>query len=132
MSFLIDADICSFHLRGDRRLFSRFHQHLGQLHVSAVTVAELYVWVGRSASPLSRRSDLQKFLSDVTVLNVDVVVSEKFGEVRASQFATGQFSAEMDLLIACTALVHGLTLVTHNVQDFTDVPSLNIVDWLAP
>jgi tRNA(fMet)-specific endonuclease VapC len=38
----------------------------------------------------------------------------------------------MDLLIGSTALIHGLTLVTHNVQDFVNIPGLHIVDWLAP
>jgi tRNA(fMet)-specific endonuclease VapC len=38
----------------------------------------------------------------------------------------------MDLLIASTALAHGLTLVTHNTQDFTNIPGLNLEDWLAP
>jgi predicted nucleic acid-binding protein len=38
----------------------------------------------------------------------------------------------MDLLIASTALVHGLTLVTHNVADFANVPSLTVVAWLIP
>jgi tRNA(fMet)-specific endonuclease VapC len=36
------------------------------------------------------------------------------------------------LLIASTALVHDLTLVTHNVQDFANVLGLRVVDWLAP
>jgi len=35
-----------------------------------------------------------------------------------------------DLSIAATVLVHGLTLVTHNTQDFTNVPGLAMVDWL--
>ena len=38
----------------------------------------------------------------------------------------------MDLLIAATALVHNLTLVTHNVRDFANVPDLMIQDWLSP
>jgi tRNA(fMet)-specific endonuclease VapC len=37
---------------------------------------------------------------------------------------------DMDLVIAATALVYDLTLVTHNVQDFTDMPGLRIQDWL--
>jgi predicted nucleic acid-binding protein len=44
----------------------------------------------------------------------------------------GGLPPEMDLLIAATALFHGLTLVTHNVQDFAAVPGLAVQDWLAP
>jgi tRNA(fMet)-specific endonuclease VapC len=66
------------------------------------------------------------------VIEVTTTIAERFGEVRAQQFASGQFTPEMDLLIASTALVHGLTLVTHNIQDFAAVPGLTAVDWLAP
>ena len=38
----------------------------------------------------------------------------------------------MDLLNGATALVHGLTMVTHNVQDYAHVPGLTIDDWLLP
>lgn len=36
----------------------------------------------------------------------------------------------MDLLIATTALTYDLTLVTHNVADFQNIPGLRVVDWL--
>ena len=36
------------------------------------------------------------------------------------------------LLIAATALVHNLTLVTHNVTDFTNVSGWTVVDWSVP
>jgi predicted nucleic acid-binding protein len=38
----------------------------------------------------------------------------------------------MDLFIAATALIHGLTLVTHNARHFQNVPDLAVADWLAP
>ncbi|HEY5311421.1 MAG TPA: type II toxin-antitoxin system VapC family toxin [Pirellulales bacterium] len=37
----------------------------------------------------------------------------------------------MDLLIATTALVYNLTLVTHNTRDFFNVAGLSVCDWLA-
>jgi hypothetical protein len=33
---------------------------------------------------------------------------------------------------AATALTYGLTLVTHNTQDYQHVPSLSLADWLVP
>jgi len=38
----------------------------------------------------------------------------------------------MDLLIAASALVHGLTLVTQNVKDFVHISGLAVEDWVAP
>jgi len=54
MSFLIDTDVCSAHLRGDRGVFSKFVRHTGRLHVSAITAGELYSWVLRSKAPPER------------------------------------------------------------------------------
>ena len=46
MSILVD-NICSAWLRGNNRVFSRFIQHSGQLHISTVSLAELYTWALR-------------------------------------------------------------------------------------
>ena len=35
------------------------------------------------------------------------------------------------LLIASMALLHGLTLVTHNTADFQNIPGLRLDDWLT-
>jgi tRNA(fMet)-specific endonuclease VapC len=74
---------------------------------------------------------LANLLSDVTILDATPTVARKFGEVEA-QLLQGQAVTEFDLLIAATALVHNLTLVTHNVRDFAHVPGLRVIDWLNP
>jgi tRNA(fMet)-specific endonuclease VapC len=35
-------------------------------------------------------------------------------------------------MIASAALVHNLTLVTHNTTDYRNIPGLRLDDWLAP
>jgi predicted nucleic acid-binding protein len=37
-----------------------------------------------------------------------------------------------DLLLAATALVRGMIVVTHNTQHFTHIPGLQLADWLVP
>jgi predicted nucleic acid-binding protein len=75
---------------------------------------------------------LLDLLNDVRVLEVTEDIARKFGELRAALFDAGLSVPEMDLMIAATALVHNLTVVTHNVQDFANVPGLSIDDWLVP
>ncbi len=132
MSFLVDTDICSAYLKGNHQVWNRFVQPGGRLHVSAITAAELFVWALRARSSSARLTALIEMLQDVPLLAVDGQVSHKFGEVRAHQLDQGLYTPDLDLLIAATALVHGLTLATHNGQDFTAVPGLRVVDWLAP
>jgi len=116
MSFLLDTDICSAHLRGDRRVFAKCLQHAGQLHVSAVTVGELYSWVLRAKTPPERLELLQRFLDAVRVLPVSQSVAVQFGATRAVLLDAGTTPATVDLFLAATALVHNLTMVTHNVR----------------
>ena len=132
MSFLLDTDICSAFLKGDRVVWQKFMQHGGQLHVSTITIGELYTWALRRGTTPKREQTLQDFLQDVAVLDVTQDVGKKFGELRAERLDTGQGTPDMDLLIAATALFHNLTLVTHNVQDYANVPALRIQDWLNP
>ena len=132
MSFLVDTDTCSAYLKGDRRVYSRFQQHTGQLHVATITAAELFTWALRRQSPPSRLADLLAFPGDMVPLEFDLTVARKFGEIRSQQLDQGNLTPEMDLMIAATALAHGLALVTHNTQDFAQVPRLSLQDWLLP
>jgi predicted nucleic acid-binding protein len=72
---------------------------------------------------------LLDLLNDVTVLDVTEHMGWKFGELQAALFDAGKPAPETDLLIAATALVYDLTLVTHNVRDFANVPGLMVQDW---
>lgn len=66
------------------------------------------------------------------VHDVTVPVAEKFGEIRADLLDRGLPVGELDLLHASTALIHNLTLATHNVLDYANVPGLTVVDWQVP
>jgi tRNA(fMet)-specific endonuclease VapC len=132
VSFLLDTDICSAHLKANRSVYAKFLQHAGQLHISTVTAAELFAWVLRRKTTPVRLHGLRDLLADVTILDVTIAVSEKFGEIQANLLDTGHRMPELDLLIASTALVHDLTLVTHNVRDYQHVAGLRLQDWLGP
>lgn len=131
MRFLLDTNIVSAYLKGDQRVFNRFIQHSGGLCISAICVGELYSWVYRAKTNPKHLQALHDALSEVALIQIDLDVARSFGEVRAALLDQGRPTPEIDLLIACTALTHDLTLVTHNVQDFEHIPGLRIEDWLA-
>ena len=132
MSFLVDTDICSYYLRGKTSLFTRFTQHSGRLHMSVITLGELYTWALRGKAPPGHLQGLLALVSDLILHDVNHEVARKFGEMRAQLLDQGRSIATADLLIAATALVQGLTMVTHNTRDFVDIPELRVADWLAP
>ena len=132
VSFLLDTDICSAYMKGDGQVWRRFMQYGGRLHVSAITVGELFTWALRANAPPRRLQTLLNLIAGVTVLDITTDVGRRFGELRASLLDAGQGTPEMDLLIAATAIVHNLTLVTHNIQDFGNLPGLDLQDWMNP
>ncbi len=71
-------------------------------------------------------------LQEVQVLDFDRACAEKFGQVRGALLQQGLTVPTADLMIASTALVHNLTLVTHNTADYQRIPNLRLDDWVTP
>jgi tRNA(fMet)-specific endonuclease VapC len=130
MSFLLDTDTCSAHLKSGA-LTHRMMQYSGRLHISVVTLAELYTWASRAKAPVARRQGLLDLLNDVVTLDVTPDTARKFGAVQASLLDQGKRAPQLDLLIAATALIHGLTVVTHNQKHYAKIPGLLLDDWLV-
>lgn len=105
------------------------------LYLSAITILELEAGVllverrdlaqGAVLRAWLERQVLAAFAG--RVLAVDVAVAQ-----RCARLHVPDPRAERDALIAATALVHGMTVVTRNVADFepTGVAILN--PWLEP
>ena len=51
MSFLLDTNICSAHLKRPAGLIHRFIQHSGRLFIPTVVLGELYTWAFKRADP---------------------------------------------------------------------------------
>lgn len=102
------------------------------MHISIITVGELTAWTLRAQASPARARALTDMLANVVVLPLNELVAASFGKLRAEMLDQGQKSPALDLFIAATAHVHGLTVVTHNVRDFVRIPGISVVDWLAP
>ena len=133
MSFLLDTNILSAHLRRPAGLAHRFFQHAGRLYTSGVSLAELHDWVNGRRDPDPLRASIQRLLShEVSLIPFDADCAEEFGRVRAGLRPQGISVDNMDLLIGATALVYDLTVVTHNTGHFQHIPGLRLEDWLTP
>jgi tRNA(fMet)-specific endonuclease VapC len=100
-----------------------------EIAIPAVVLFELEVGIARSSRPQQRRRQLGEFLSAVTVLPLGIEEARAAAQVRAALERAGTPIGPLDTLIAGTALAHRATLVTHNVAEFSRVPSLAVVDW---
>jgi tRNA(fMet)-specific endonuclease VapC len=131
MSYLLDTNICSAHLKLPAGLIHRFTQHAGRLFIPSIVLGELYAWAYHREAPQPVVDRIEKdLLVDVGVLNY--VSAHEFGRVRGRLLRQGLSVSRIDLMIAAVALAHNLTLVTHNTRDYQFVPGLRLEDWLQP
>jgi tRNA(fMet)-specific endonuclease VapC len=131
MSFLLDTNICSAHFRRPAGLAHRFIQHSGRLAIPTIVLAELYAGAYHEPNPRRLLSKIEELILDVEVLPFDGLCAERFGIVRGGLLQRGLPVGTADLMIAAVALVHDLTLVTHNTSDFQHVPNLRLEDWIT-
>ena len=104
-------------------------QRVSDVYLSVVTLGEIERGIARQTlpNPDFARALAQWFERTLTwfadrILPVDAATALRWGRISAS---VG--NRDVDLLIAATALEHGLTVVTRNVRHFepTGVPVLN-------
>ena len=92
-----------------------------RIHLSVVTLEELAFGVARATG--GARTRLATWLDALVaarpaLLDVTPAIARASGELRAVREARGRRVAMADMLIAATALAHGLTLATRNERDF--------------
>lgn len=98
------------------------------IHLSAVTIGEIQagIEVTRAQDP-TKAGELEAWADQVAdsynVLAMDAACFRRWAKLMHRQSST----VYEDAMIAATALVHNLTVVTRNVRDFArfDVPVLN-------
>ena len=95
--------------------------------LSMVSLAELYEGVFGAADPQAREQELQAFLADVEIVDLDSEVCRVFAEERRRLRAVRSLIGDFDLLIGATALRHNLTLLTNNRRHFERVQGLTVL-----
>lgn len=122
MKYLLDSNIIIRTILG---VGEPLRQHVAacdedDIVTSSIAYAEVAYGSVQGRPPMFDK--LQAFIEEVPVLDFDYKA--------ARAYATLPFKrASYDRLIAAHALSHGLTVVTDNVADFTDVPGLKVENW---
>ncbi len=129
MPFLIDSDWVIDHLAGAPRARQLLEELAEEgIAVSAITYMEAYQGVLRSPDAARAEVRWAAFASGIPVLAFSTAEARRCAALREALRRTGRRvgARALDLLIAATALEHGLTLVTRNRDDYRDIPGLNL------
>ena len=89
----------------------------GQVTISVITVDEIFYGLLRKPNA-ALLAWFDSFIARNQVLDITEVIARRAGEMRGLLATRGQVRSQADMLIAATAQVHALTLVTRNVRDF--------------
>jgi predicted nucleic acid-binding protein len=112
---------------------------LDELYVSAVTLAELRFGIELLNQDSLQRANLSQWLTHTIrpmfsdrVLPVTEDIMFRWRVLMEDGRKSGHTFSQPDLILAATALQHGLTVVTRGRSDF-DMARVPVVDpWVAP
>ena len=127
MSFLLDTDWIVHWLKGKKEITDRIEIcRKDGLSASIISVAELYEGIHGSPNQEKDEQILKEFLNGISLLGITEDVCKKFGEIRNNLRKKGELIGDFDLLIASTALINELTLLTGNVKHYERIKGLKI------
>ena len=104
----------------------------GEAYIASVTASELLtsIHLAKDISIKLRRSAfVENILETIPILSFDEKVARTYAEIYAYFIKPrSKSSANVhDLQIAATALAHGYSLLTSNIQDFKEIPGIKIL-----
>lgn len=140
--FLIDTNVLSEYNRtggpdaGVKRWLETTDRPIQ--YVSVITLAEIQKGIellakGKRRSQLEQwlQQDLEQWFSG-RIISVDRQVAARWASLLAQLAPVGRPLPTVDSLIAATALVYDLTIVTRNTKDFEGIGVTTINPWDAP
>ena len=133
LRYMLDTDICSYVMKRSHQALLRRLQKVpvSDVCVSVVTKSELFYGVEVSPRRQQDEAALTAFLNYVEVLDFPGSAASHYAQIRAQLKKLGKMIGANDLFIAAHARSLGLTLVTHNTQEFRRVHRLAMEDWTA-
>ncbi len=129
MPYLIDSNWVIPYLDGDPTALQLLQQLAPDgIAISIITYLEIYHGVLRAPDPAQAEAQIQAFLDTAPLLPLTLAVARRCAGLRETLRTQGKQIQRraFDLVIAATALEHGLTLVTRNPNDFKDIPDLQL------
>ncbi|MBI1917955.1 MAG: PIN domain-containing protein [Planctomycetes bacterium] len=136
--FVLDTDTLTFLLRGQERVTQR--TRAAPQDVVITVISRIETLLGRFASILKaedgerlllaqqRLVESERDLGGLTLLPVDAAAAAAFDRLRQNKKL--KKIGRGDLLIAAITLANAATLVTRNLKDFRQVPSLPVENWV--
>lgn len=125
MTYLVDTDFVVDYLKGKLQVVDTLNTLVEKgLAISIITYGEIYEGIYFGKNPKSAEKGFLAFLRVVDILLLNRTVMKRFALIRGDLRQKGKLIGDPDILIAATAIVHGLALLTRNKKDFQKIKGL--------
>ena len=85
--------------------------------------------IKKSKSPQKRIKQLGEMVSVINVLPFGTVEAKFAAQIRYQLERLGRLIGPYDILIAATAIANNSPVVTHNIDEFSRIKDLRVIDW---
>lgn len=132
MIYFLDTNICIYHLNGSAPNLSRILEQSppSNIKIASMVAAELIYGAGKSVKREHNLTKVKLFLSLYDIVPFDEKSAEIYGILRGELERAGRVISGNNMIIAATVLSNGGSLVTRNVDEFSRVNGLTVVDWV--
>jgi len=131
MSYLLDTNIVSLAIKKNRQITERLEATKAQrknISISCITYFEIRRGF-LAADALQQRERFNKFCQNHSIILLDdLAILEKAAEIHANLRLRGLPIQTEDILIAATAIVKGLIVVS-NDSDLLRVEGISLENW---
>lgn len=127
---LLDTDICIEVLRGNQRIIENRISCDERVAICFMTIAELYYGAERSKYTHKNINTIDEFLLSIDVINTDMEIMKKFGEIKTKLYNKNILLPDADILIASVALTKCSKLITGNIKHYNRFDNLVIDNWI--
>lgn len=129
--FLLDTDIIIYALKGHSAVTENLRAHLHDpMYLSTITMMELYYGAFKSQDVDANLAKLSTLENSFPLLAPGPETAASFGKLKAKLESQGIRLADLDMIIAVTAIAHNLTLVSNNQKHFARIPGLKLSNWI--
>lgn len=124
MKYLLDTNVIINHLRGKNKINKTIIK--SGVTISIITWAELIYGAYKSVNKEKSLAVIEALIEDlqITILSLNEKMVFQYAELKVKLEKTGNILDDFDLLIAATAITNKITLVTHNIKHFRQIPEL--------
>lgn len=129
---VLDTDFIIGVLRKDQKVIQILSDYMGsntELKTTIINVGELYKGAHLSAKKNENVEEIEAFLKEIIVLNLDIPIMKIYAEISADLRKKGEIIGDFDELIASITIYHNETLISRNIKHYERISQLTFQNW---